>query len=83
MFVKKCLLKTFQLPVFDEYFSCTEHQINTRNNSHMIRLSRVRLELARRGFYFAGGNLYNSLPLEIRKIDNIAQFKKELKGFFK
>lgn len=83
MFVKKCLLKTFNSEIFDQYFSCHEHSKNTRNNSHSIRLPRVKLELARQGFFFAGGTLYNALPLELRKTDNIMSFKKDNKEYFK
>ena len=66
MLVKRCLLNEFNLDTFNNCFEIFDHKMNTRNNNHSIRLPRVKLELARQGFFFAGGILYNSLPLELR-----------------
>ena len=81
--VKKCLLKKFDLDTFDNYFQIIEHKKNTRNNNYSVRLPRVKLELARQGFFFVGGSLYNSLPLELRQVDDIPVFKRGLKEHFK
>ena len=48
----------------------------------MVKLPRIKLETAPQAFYFAGGRNYNKLPLDIRKIDAILTFKKELKSFY-
>ena len=82
LLVKKCLLKSLNSETFDDYFTQQMHNKNTRNNNHSIRLPRVKLELARQSFYFYGGKLYNALPLGMRKIDNICEFKVSLKGHF-
>ena len=81
--VKKCLSKEFASDIFDNYFEMIDHSMNTRNSKHCIRLPPVKLETARRGFYFTGGTLYNSLPIDIRKIDSINIFKKKNSQFFK
>ena len=81
--VKRYLLNEFNLDTFNNYFEIFDHKMNTRNNNHCIRLPRVKLELARQGFFFAGGILYNSVPLELRQIDDILLFKRRLKEHFK
>ena len=68
LMVKKCLNKEFHCDTFNSYFQTFDHGKNTRNNLYSIKLPRVKLEIARRGFYFTGGNLYNNLPLHLRKI---------------
>ena len=59
--VKKCLNREFACDIFDNYFEIIDHLMITRNNKHYIRLPSVKLEGARRGFYFTRGTLYNSL----------------------
>ena len=54
---------------------------NTGNNFHNIRLPPVKLGVARRGFYFTCGSLYNNLPLDIREIVNTKQFKKAVSRY--
>ena len=59
-----------------------EHKYETRNNSKSIKLPHVKLELAKQGFYFSGGVLYNSLPIEIRDIDGYEKFQELAKAHF-
>ena len=59
--VKKRLNREFACDIFDNYFEIIDHLMITRNNKHYIRLPSVKLEVARRGFYFTRGTLYNSL----------------------
>ena len=80
--VKKCLLKEFATNTFNEYFTTQQHSKQTRNNQCSVRLPRVKLETARRGFYFAGGSLYNSLPTDIRSMDTSNVFKEALVSHF-
>ena len=75
--VKKCLNKEFASDIFDNYFGMIDHSMNTRNNKHCIKLSPGKLEVAQCGFFFTGGTLYNSLPIDIRKIDSVNIFKKK------
>ena len=83
MLVKTCLLDEFSLDTFNNYFEIFDHKMKTRNNNHSIRLPRVKLEIARQGFFFAGRILYNSLPLGLRQVDDILLFKRRLKDHFK
>ena len=64
--VKKCLKKEFAFDIYDNYFETIDHSMKTRNNKHCIILPPVKLEVARHGFYFTEGTLYNSLPIETR-----------------
>ena len=47
-----------------------------------LKLPPVKLELAKQGFYFSGGVLYNSLPIEIRDADGYGKFKELIKAHF-
>ena len=80
--VKKCVSKDLGIDIFDNYFTVFHHAINTRNNKRSIKLPPVNLEIARRGFYFGGGNLYNSLPVEIRNLETCYEFRTALQGHF-
>ena len=42
----------------------------------------VKLELAKQGFCFSGGVLYNDLPIEIRDTDGYGKFKELAKAHF-
>ena len=57
-----------------------DHKYETRNNLKSIKLPHVKLELAKQGFYFSGGVLYNSLPIEIRDTDGYRKFKELVKA---
>ena len=83
IYVKKCLNKEFASDIFDNYFEMINHSMKTRKNKHCIRLPPVKLEVARRGFYFTGGTLYKSIPFDIRKTDSVNIFKKKVFEFFK
>ena len=54
---------------FVNYFEVMSHVRDTRNNNHMLIVPKVKLEFAKRSFYFMGVKLYNSLPLEIRQAE--------------
>ena len=71
--VKKCLDgKVCEL--FRDYFTLHHHEKLTRNNTHLLKIPRVKLEISKCGFYWMGVKLFNSLPLEIRKIESFSQF---------
>jgi len=46
----------------------------------MIRLPSIKLEVARKSFYFQGANIYNELPREIRLEQDYSKFKSLLKS---
>ena len=80
--VKKCLLKELNSETFDNYLILQKHDKNTRNNNYSIRLPRVKLELEQQSSCFYGAKLYNKLPIGIRKLDTISEFKVLLIGHF-
>ena len=67
---------------FSNYFKLFEHKYKTRNNSKSIKLPPFKLELAKQGFYFSGGVLCNSVPIEIRVTDGYGKFKELVKAHF-
>ena len=84
LLVKSCLCKESN-EEFNNYFKLFEHKCKTRNNSKYIKLPPVKLELAEQGgvlFYFFGGVLYNSLPIEMRDTDGYGKFKELVKAHF-
>ena len=64
---------------FNDYFQIMRHQQNTRNNDHCLRLPKVKLEVARKGFYFQGAMAFNKLPLHVHQMSSIVHFKSALK----
>ena len=80
LLVKSCLCKESN-EEFNNYFKLTEDKDETRNNSKSIK-PHVKLELAKQGFYFSGGVLYNNLPIEIRDTDGYGKFKELVKAHF-
>ena len=54
------------------------HSSNTRNNNNLIRLPRCRTETFRKSLRFFGGKLFNELPINIRRADNLRNFKQLL-----
>ena len=46
-----------------------------------MRLPKVRLESAKKGFYWLGGKTYNELALDIRKAETLNDFNGRLKAF--
>ena len=81
LLVKGCLCKESN-GEFNNYFKLFEHKYKTRNNSKSIKLPPVELELANQGFYFTGGVLYSSLPIEVRDTDGYGKFKELVKADF-
>ena len=59
-----------------------DHGRETRNRGCLINLPTIKLEYARRGFYFMGAKLYNELPLNIRSATSSEDFYKLLKLHF-
>ena len=59
-----------------------EHKYKTRNNLESIKQPPVKLELAKQGFYFSGGVLYNSLPIQIKDTDGYGKFEELGKAHF-
>ena len=82
MLVKKCLEQKIQNPTFEEYFSLISHEKGTRNNNFLLRLPHVMLEIAKQSFYYGGAKLYKALPLDLRSVQSVVQFRKGLKEFF-
>ena len=80
LLVKICLCKESN-EEFNNYFKLFKHKYKTRNNSKSIKLPPTKLELAKQGFYFSGGVLYNSLPIEIRD-DGYEKFRELVKAHF-
>ena len=78
--VKKCLLGETNTLMAD-YFERNNHNLGTRNQNSLIRLPRVRLEVARSGFFFMGAKLYNMLPFELRSLNNSETFKTKIKSY--
>ncbi len=73
----RCLKKDVCQNFFN-YFTVIDSKVATRNQGCSINLPRVRLETAKKGFYFYGGKLYNELPLDIRKSETLQLFTNRL-----
>ena len=65
---------------FNDYFDIIESKHVTRNNKNLIRLPKVRLECAKKGFHFIGAKTFNELPIVIRKAECLNDFKIKLRN---
>ena len=81
MLVKKCINKELTSYEFDNYFQILTNYRQTRNSGYSIKLPSVKLELARKSFYFGAAKLFNSLPLEIRAKQKTSEFRCLLKSY--
>ena len=77
-FVRKCLDKN-TIEHFQTYFELLQHCIGTRNKNVSLKLPKVRTEYGKRSVKFLGAKVYNSLPLEMKKIEHYAKFKNDLR----
>ena len=68
---------------FIEYFHLKKHLYNTRNNNIQVELPSIKLEFARKGFFFMGAKIYNELPAEIRQEENLNLFKNKIRNYHK
>ena len=53
--VEKCQKKQIGHESFDNYFQLINHSKETRNNNNFIRLPKVKLEVAKRGYKIRQG----------------------------
>ena len=66
---------------FKNYFEiCSRY--NTRNRGVLLRVPKVKLETAGKGFHFQGALVINKLPIEIRREKNFLCFCKLLKNLW-
>ena len=80
--VRKCLEKNV-CSNYLNYFTINKHSRNTRNSGILLKLPRVKLEIGRSSFMFAGAKLYNDLPIEIRNLEDSNVFIHKIKRYFK
>ena len=79
--VRKCLDgKTCSS--FVNYFTLHRHANTTRINDLLVKIPKFKLEFARCGFFFMGGVIYNSLPIEIRQAEAFTDFRNKTKTFY-
>ena len=81
LFVFDCLKGNVCSP-FKDYFNLLIHDFNTRNSGTTIALPKVKLDFARKSFYFLGASAFNSLPLKIKQISCRVLFRESLDQFF-
>ncbi len=80
-FVFDCLNGTVCSP-YKNYFERWNHNAaNTKNNGKTAKLPKVKLDFARRSFYFKGASIFNSLPLKLKNINSRLLFRKALDDF--
>ena len=80
-FVFDCLQGNVCTP-FKNYFNFLTHNRDTRNCRATVVLPKVKLEFARKSFYFSGANIFNSLPLKTRQTSSRVLFRQSLNELF-
>ena len=64
------------------FFERTSHVKCTRNNNRSVKLLLMKTKTGQKCFAFAGGRLYNELPLDARKIEARIVFESFLNEHF-
>ena len=72
--------KQFPAPMSD-YFELTSHKISRRNNETSVKGPKIKTTVVQRGFFYQGATLYNSLPLQLRKLENDTLLYSKLRTF--
>ena len=78
---RKCIDKDI-CDTFKDHFTIQNHGKDTRNADHSLKMIKIRIEYARKSFYYTGAKIYNELPLKIRKITNATEYEKSIKDYF-
>ena len=82
IFVKKCLLGIVP-PYMLNYFQINKSRSRYTTRNYMdISLPRIRLEIAKRSFFYTGALEYNNLPEAIKAIDSFKIFCRTVWTFF-
>ena len=76
--VKKCMDGNI-CENYQTYFELNSHGVATRNGGSFLKIPKVKLEFAKKGFYFQGVKLFNSLPIEVRLAQTLSEFQTKLK----
>ena len=79
-FVHRVLTSNDVCENFDNYFASNNTGVRTQNNNIMACLPYVKLEVARKSFFFQGAKIYNELPRQIRSENSHLKFKSLLKS---
>ena len=73
--VRKCIDKKLNNCIFDNYFDKLSHNKGTRNNNVSLKLTSVKLVVAKQCFFFSGAKLYDDLSLKTRLINDFNKFR--------
>ena len=65
---------------FKDYFKINEHNLGTRNRNILLQILKVKLEIAKNGFFFMGAKLFDLLPIDIR--ESTYDFEYKMNSFF-
>ena len=80
LLVKKCL-DGLTCQNFHNYFKFNTHNIRTHNQGKLLILPDVWLGTTQSAFFFMGTRIFNSLPLEIRRLDEFSAFQERVNSF--
>ena len=78
--IKKCLDRSI-CPNFYNHFRLNLYSTKTRNQGSLLVVPKIRLESTKSSFFFMGVRVFNSLPIEIRRIGSLTDFRNKLKSF--
>ncbi len=76
-----CLQNTVCQP-FKAYFERTKHEKCTRNNNHTLKLLLMKTKTGQKCVAFAGGRIFNKLPLGAKKTEYRIVFNSFLNEHF-
>ena len=62
--MRKCLNENL-CSNFKDYFKINEHHLGTRNRNILLQIPKVKLGIAKNGFFFMGAMFCNLFPIDI------------------
>ena len=78
------ILNGLALDYLQELFSIhtTKYKLNVRNLEMKLNLPKPNTNYLKRSFSYSAASLWNNLPNNLRKIESLRSFKREVKRFY-
>ena len=68
---------------FKDYFKVFRTIHNTRGSVKNLMLPKVKIETARKSFYYNGSKIFNDIPNELKDLNSVMIFKTRILEFYR
>ena len=81
VFVFKCMMGLYDLDLSYYLVTADSSKYNLRHANYQFKIKYARTNVLKFSCFFRGVKSWNSLPLHLRKIESLNEFKDHLKSF--